>query len=85
MPGRGVPLPNLREERLRAALTQDELAARSDVARSSIARMENGAPAAVTTARKLARALGLVAADLMGVARPAVGPPAGSAGKALAA
>jgi transcriptional regulator with XRE-family HTH domain len=71
MPGRGVELPNLREERLRVALTQDELAEDSGVARSSIARIENGARAAVTSARRLARALGVEPADLMGIARPA--------------
>jgi transcriptional regulator with XRE-family HTH domain len=66
MPGRGVELPLLRELRLLEALTQEELGERSGVARSSIARIENGATAGVATARRLARALRVSAADLMG-------------------
>jgi transcriptional regulator with XRE-family HTH domain len=72
MPGRGVPVPALRDERIRAALTQEELAERSGVARSTIARIETGDQASVTTVRRLARALRLEAADLMGMARPAL-------------
>jgi transcriptional regulator with XRE-family HTH domain len=70
MPARGVPLPVLQEERLRAALTQEELAEAAGVGRSTVARIENGAPASVSTARKLARVLGLTAAELMGKAPP---------------
>jgi transcriptional regulator with XRE-family HTH domain len=70
MPARGVPLPLLREERLRAALTQEELAEAAGVGRTTIARVENGDQASVATARKLARILGLTAAELMGLAPP---------------
>jgi transcriptional regulator with XRE-family HTH domain len=67
-----VPVPALRDERIRAALTQEELAERSGVARSTIARIETGDQASITTVRQLARALRLEAADLMGMARPAL-------------
>jgi transcriptional regulator with XRE-family HTH domain len=72
MPGRGVAAPALREERVRAALTQQELAERSGVARSTIARIETGDQASIPTVRRLARALGLEPADLMGIERPAL-------------
>jgi transcriptional regulator with XRE-family HTH domain len=72
MPGRGVPVPALRDERIRAALTQDELAEASGVARSTIARIETGDQASIPTVRRLARALRLEPADLMGMDRPAV-------------
>jgi transcriptional regulator with XRE-family HTH domain len=73
MPARGVALPLLRELRLLEALTQEELGARAGVARSSIARIENGATAGLGTARRLARALRVTAADLMG-AQVSAGP-----------
>jgi transcriptional regulator with XRE-family HTH domain len=71
MPGRGVPVPALRDERVRAALTQADLAALSGVARSTIARIETGDQASIPTVRRLARALRLAPADLMGLERPA--------------
>jgi transcriptional regulator with XRE-family HTH domain len=65
---RGVSLPGLRATRRRAFLTQAELAARSGVGLSTILRLERGdVPAAFSTARKLADALG-VAPDAL--ARP---------------
>jgi transcriptional regulator with XRE-family HTH domain len=67
-----VPVPALRDERIRAALTQDELAEASGVARSTIARIETGDQASIPTVRRLARALRLEPADLMGMDRPAV-------------
>jgi transcriptional regulator with XRE-family HTH domain len=72
MPGRGVPLPALREERVRNALTQEELAEQSGVTRSTIARLEIGQKASMVTARRLARALRVEPADLMGMERPAM-------------
>jgi transcriptional regulator with XRE-family HTH domain len=65
MPFNGIALPGLKEARLRAALTQEELAARAGVARTTLARLETGAPAAPATARKLAAALGVLPNALM--------------------
>jgi transcriptional regulator with XRE-family HTH domain len=63
---RGVALPRLREVRLRKLLTQEELAARSGVSSATISLLELGnRTAAVSTARKLATALGIDAAELM--------------------
>jgi transcriptional regulator with XRE-family HTH domain len=71
---RGVPLPGLRAARRRAFLTQAELAVRAGVGLSTILRLERGdIPAAFSTARKLADALG-IAPDVL--ARPAVEGPA---------
>ena len=58
-------LSRLREFRLRAALTQDELATRAGVARTTIIRLEQGDPnVQPSTLRKLARALKVKPADL---------------------
>ncbi len=63
---RGVMLPRLRETRLRRLLTQEELAARSGVSSATISLLELGnRTAAVSTARKLAAALGVEAEILM--------------------
>lgn len=55
------PMPRLirlRELRLRAAMTQADLAERAGVARTTIVRLEQGDPNVLpTTLRKLARAL----------------------------
>lgn len=57
---RGVPLPALRRWRLARTLTQEELATRAAVGRTTIARIESGAnPAEARTLRKLAQALGV--------------------------
>lgn len=58
-------LIRLRELRLRAALTQLELAERAGVARTTIVRLEQGDPNVLpTTLRKLARALKVKPTDL---------------------
>ena len=82
MPVNGVLLPGLKEARLRAAMTQEELATQAKVARSTVARMETGALEAPATIRKLAAVLGVRPDALMG---PAQGQPGqGRASKALA-
>ena len=60
-----VRLPTLRRYRELAALTQQELAARSGVSRETIIRLEAGHDGFVTTARRLARALRVAPAALM--------------------
>lgn len=58
-------LTRLRELRLRAALTQAELAERAQVARTTIVRLEAGDPNVLpTTLRRLARALRCKPTDL---------------------
>jgi transcriptional regulator with XRE-family HTH domain len=53
-------LTRLRDLRLRAALTQAELADRAGLARTTIVRLEKGDPNALPpTLRRLQRALGL--------------------------
>lgn len=54
---RGVPVPQLTALRRRAGLSQEELASRSGVARSTITKLEHGANARYTTIDKLAAAL----------------------------
>lgn len=54
---RGVPVPQLTALRRRAGLSQEELAARSGVARSTITKLEHGANARYTTIDKLAATL----------------------------
>jgi transcriptional regulator with XRE-family HTH domain len=66
-------LPRLKFYRVRAGLTQRDLAAVSGVQRSTIARLEGQAPAPVpspTTVRKLATALGITPQTLWGPAEP---------------
>lgn len=70
MPFNGLPLPELKEARLRATMTQEELAAKAGIARTTLARLETGAKAAPATTRKLALALGLAPTDLMAPPRP---------------
>ena len=58
-------LTRLRELRLRAAMTQSELAERAGIARTTIIRLEQGHPEVLpTTVRKLARALRVKPTDL---------------------
>jgi transcriptional regulator with XRE-family HTH domain len=58
-------LIRLRDLRLRAALTQIDLAERSGVSRATIIRLEQGDPNVLpTTLRKLARALKVKPTDL---------------------
>jgi transcriptional regulator with XRE-family HTH domain len=60
-------LMRLRELRLRKAFTQVDLAERSQVARTTIIRLEQGNPNVnPSTLRKLARALGVKPAELFG-------------------
>ena len=68
MPFNGIALPGLKAARLRKALTQEELAEASGIGRTTLARLETGAPAAPGSARKLARALGVEPDALMGPA-----------------
>ena len=59
-----VNVARLREWRLRAALSQEVLAERARVSRSTIIKLEAGRDAWPSTVRKLARALGIKPADL---------------------
>jgi len=56
----------LKNRRLRAGLTQDELARKAGTTQTTVARIERDAvEPEVTTIRKLARALGTTPADLI--------------------
>jgi len=59
-----VRVPRLRNVRHRMALSQEELADKSGVARSTIIKLEAGHDAWPSTVRKLAAALGVKPADL---------------------
>jgi transcriptional regulator with XRE-family HTH domain len=61
-----TPVPRLRDRRIRAALSQRDLAARSGVALSTIAALETGSQGArPSTIRRLAVALKVQPSDLM--------------------
>jgi len=62
-------LARLREIRERAAMTQQELAEKSELSRVAVVRLEGGTPARPSTTRRLARALRVRPADLMEEAR----------------
>jgi transcriptional regulator with XRE-family HTH domain len=65
---RVVKIPRLRELRERALLTQADLAAKSGVSEVTINRVERGRhEPRISTARKLAEALGAKPAELMGL------------------
>src|SRR5215210_3964911 len=64
--GGWVQIPNLRELRELHGLTQKELADVSSVSLRSVAGYEGGAHARPNTARKLAQALNVEVADLVG-------------------
>jgi len=68
MAARGVPLPGLKDARMRALFTQEALAERAKVDRNTVARLETGDRAALSTVRKLAEALGVEPDALMGPA-----------------
>ena len=57
-------MPRLRDVRHRTALSQEELAEKSGVARSTIIKLEAGRDAWPSTVRKLAAALGVKPAEL---------------------
>jgi len=57
-------VPRLREQRLRRALSQDELATLSKVSRTTIIKIEAGRNAWPQTVRKLAKALRVKPEDL---------------------
>ena len=66
-----VRLPRLRSLRERKALTQNELAQKAGVDRSTISRLETDAESAFpTTVRKLAAALDVAPEDLQGARQP---------------
>lgn len=60
-----VTLPRLKSRRLRAALSQRDLAARSGVAASTIVRIEKGHETHPLTTRRLAEALQCDPSELM--------------------
>lgn len=55
----GVTLPGLKAARRRAFLTQEQLAARAGLNVVTLFRAERGEPVSLTTAQKLATALGV--------------------------
>ena len=54
-----MALPGLKAARVRKLLTQEELAEAAGLGRSTLARIETGAPAGLRTVRRLADALGV--------------------------
>jgi DNA-binding XRE family transcriptional regulator len=62
---KGVPVPSLASLRIRAGLSQGELAERAGVGRNTISRLEHGANARFDTIDKLAAALGTMRARLI--------------------
>ena len=60
-----VTLPGLRRERERQLLLQKELADRVGIPRQTLSRIENGRPARLEMARRIAAALGVEVQDLM--------------------
>jgi transcriptional regulator with XRE-family HTH domain len=59
-----VRVPRLRSVRQRVALSQEELAERSGVSRTTIIKLEAGREAWPQTVRKLAKALGVKPEEL---------------------
>ncbi len=64
--GKGTLLPNLRRERERRAWSLRRLAEESGVDASRISKIENGQGAQFKTIERLAGALGVTPADLVG-------------------
>ena len=61
-----MELPGRRRARMRALLTQRELAARAGLTQATVQRIESGATRArISTVRRLAAALGVGAEELM--------------------
>ncbi len=75
MPGNSLAVPGLKAARIRKLLTQEQLAEETGLGRSTLARLETGAPASLRTVRKLADVLEVDPAVLL----------EGSEGKARAA
>lgn len=65
MPRGGVALPNLRVWRVRALLSQHQLAAKADIGTATIARLETGGRANQLTVQRLANALSITPRQLM--------------------
>lgn len=63
-------IPNLKERRERAVLSQRDLAKRAGLTQATIVAAEQGKPVRISTARKLARALGVPPAELWGIPVP---------------
>jgi DNA-binding XRE family transcriptional regulator len=63
-PATSVLLPSLVYWRIQRGLTQEQLAARIEMQRATVTRIEAGHPALVRTARLLARVLVVQVADL---------------------
>lgn len=61
-----VLTPRLQEQRLAAALSQDDLALKAGVSRMTIARGERGEHIRLSSVRKIARALRVKPPDLYG-------------------
>lgn len=65
MPGeRGLTVKNLRAWRLRATLTQGELAERAGLARATVSRAESGGTISIPHVRQVAAALGITPEQL---------------------
>lgn len=64
--GKGIMLPNLRRERERNGWTLRDLQGKSGVDASRISKIENGQGAQGRTVRRLADALDVTTADLVG-------------------
>jgi len=76
-----MELPHLRDLRLRAVMSQEELARRSGVARDTISKLETGKRRAYpSTIRKLAEGLEVEPQALVGEALPAEQEGRGEAG-----
>jgi transcriptional regulator with XRE-family HTH domain len=60
-----VPVPGLRQQRIRAALSQQALADKAGLVRSTVGRIETGGKAHLSTVQRLARALRVKPTDLM--------------------
>jgi transcriptional regulator with XRE-family HTH domain len=76
-----MELPHLRDLRLRAVMSQEELARRSGVARDTISKLETGKRGAYpSTVRKLAEVLEVEPQALIGEAVPAKREGRGKAG-----
>jgi transcriptional regulator with XRE-family HTH domain len=63
-PANSVRLPSLLYWRVQRGLTQEQLAERIAMRRSTVGRIEGGRPALVRTARSLAKALCVAVNDL---------------------